>query len=264
MKGSLPFKDNKVYYESTGEGTPIVWIHGGGVDHRMWNSQKEYFAKTNRVILYDLRGHGQSTFSDNSVPDIGDLEFLLDSLDLKQVYLAGLSLGAIIAVDFVLAHPERVKKLILLSPGLIGVQEKQESYLKAVMAIGQALQSSDREGAVQAILNMTFHNFPATNPPATDQMVGYVREAASAYVESGSYLRLPQLQETVPLSRLPEIEQPTLIIHGGKDLDYMKENVAALLEHLPDARNIEYEQAAHLVNWEMATEVNKAIDAFLK
>ena len=260
MKDSIAFDGNQIYFETTGQGPPLVFVHGGGVDQGMWHKQVEYFQKRYRVITYDLRGHGQSDFSSNTHPDSKDLEILLDSLNLPSVNLVGLSLGAIIAVDFTLAHPERINKLVLLSPGLAGVQEQEESYLKAVMSIGKALQGSDLQGAVQAVLDMTFNAVADADP----EIVSYVKKAAERYFSSDNYSRLPQLAEPMPLGKLPSIQQPTLLISGDRDLDYMKKNVETLLKNIPNANWIEVPGAGHLVNWEMQPAVNNAIRDFLK
>ena len=116
---------NEIFYQVFGQGSPLVLIHGGGADHRMWREQVDYFKKEYKVVVYDIRGHGRSNFEENDRPDINDLEILADELGLKKINLAGLSLGAILALDFALANPARVEKLILLSPGLIGDSDRQ-------------------------------------------------------------------------------------------------------------------------------------------
>ena len=260
VKDTLSFDGNQIYFETSGQGTPLVLIHGGGVDRGMWKKQVEFFSRKYRVITYDLRGHGQSGYSSNKFPDSKDLEVLMDSLHLPQIHLAGLSLGAIIAVDFVLAHPEKVDRLILLSPGLVGVQEKEESYLNAINSIGQALQVNDLEGAVEAVLNMTF------NPPeaADPEIVNYVRVASKRHFSKDSFARIPKLTETAPLARLNSIQQPTLLISGSRDLDYMKSNIKALEQAIPLTTLVEISSGGHLVNWEVHKQVNKAIDDFLQ
>ncbi len=263
MEKTISFKSNQVFYKSAGSGDPIIWIHGGGVDHAMWQKQLEYFAKTHQVVAYDLRGHGRSTYSDNSEPDIRDLEVLLDSLDIENAHLVGLSLGAIMAIDFTLAFPNRVRKLVLLSPGLIGVQEKEKSYLDAVGAIGVALQNNEKEKAIQAIVAMTFSPELRTTRSPKDPMINYVVETATNYIEKENYKRLPQIMEPNPLSRLSTITHPTLLIHGGKDLEYMQTNVAVLKDSIPGASAIEYPNASHLLNWEMAMDLNRDIMEFL-
>lgn len=117
MNKFLSIGANKIHYQVEGSGRPIVWIHGGGVDHRMWEPQVQYFRDRYQVITYDIRGHGKSEYKTNDRPDISDLEALLDPLDISNITLAGISLGGILAIDFVLAHPEKVDRLILMSPG---------------------------------------------------------------------------------------------------------------------------------------------------
>jgi 3-oxoadipate enol-lactonase len=263
MKTFLHNGPNKISYQVEGMGLPIVWIHGGGVDHRMWQPQMKYFCNRYQLITYDIRGHGQSHYEVNEQPEIADLEALLDHLGLGQVALAGLSLGAVLAVDFVLAHPERVSKLILLSPGLVGVQEKEASYLEPLQKLMAAVNSRDMEAAADVILQMTFSENSDRNIPGLKAMKAYVKATTTQYFKSGNYTRMPRLKEANPAPRLEEISCPTLVLHGSADADYIAKNVAVLEREIPDCQTVLLFGAGHLVNVEGQEAVNEAIELFL-
>src|SRR5262245_45001564 len=91
-----------VYYEAAGHGGTVVFLHGGQMDRRMWDEQFELFAKTHRVVRYDLRGFGKSPAPLEPYSHVEDLRALLDHLKIRRATLVGLSLGAAIAVDFAL------------------------------------------------------------------------------------------------------------------------------------------------------------------
>ena len=254
---------NNVYYEVHGTGEPIVFIHGGGVDLHMWRPQVEALSKDFRVITYDLRGQGQSDYQDNSLNDIEDLVALLNELGLNQVNLVGLSLGSIMAVDFVLAYPEKVKRMALLSPGLIGVQETDASYLEPIMALGQAFQNGETDKAIDIIEDFTFYGQGLRQLPAhMDTAVAYVRNAFGRYVNSGNHMRIPQFAELQPLSRLSEIRSKVLVIHGDQDCDYIKLNIEAFQQNIPDLQLVTLKGAAHLLNVEKPEEVNQHLADF--
>lgn len=260
----LSLGPNTLYYEVQGAGDPIVWIHGGGVDHRMWQPQMAYFSPHYQVISYDIRGHGQSHFTENSKPDIQDLLSLIDSLGIEKTHLVGLSLGSVLATDFALAYPGRVQKLVLLSPVVADLQIQDSSYLKPLSRLVAALQAEDLEATLDIVDDMTFQGQRSAIPPGLDSARAYVREAARAYFRSGHYQRVPHLAEATPSQRLAEISCPTLIMYGQQDLAYIVKNANLLAGEIPQSQAIALPEAVHLINVEAGQAVNKAIATFLE
>jgi pimeloyl-ACP methyl ester carboxylesterase len=110
VESSLP-----IYYESSGSGLPIVFIHPPGMGHTVFRYQKE-LADSFRVITYDIRGHGNSGLNDEpvSIPLLAhDLRLLLDSIGVDKAIICGYSAGGSIAQEFALSYPERTFALIL-------------------------------------------------------------------------------------------------------------------------------------------------------
>ena len=101
--GSLAGTFDGLYFEIKGKGEAVVLAHGGQMDRRMWDAQFDIFAKKYQVLRYDIRGFGKSAIPTKGYSDAGDLYALLEHLGLKKASLIGLSLGAAVAVDFVLA-----------------------------------------------------------------------------------------------------------------------------------------------------------------
>src|SRR5579872_3509451 len=106
-----------VYTEVQGKGYPLLLLHGGYLDHRMWEEQVRYFQSSYQVITIDLPGHSKTSGVDTGLKVEDVIRTVLDSLKIKKLDLAGLSLGAMCALDFVLAYPEKVNRLVLISPG---------------------------------------------------------------------------------------------------------------------------------------------------
>src|SRR5215471_17547543 len=113
-------KSTQLYYEVTGEGQPLVLVHSGGFDRRLWDEQFTTFADNYKVIRYDVRGHGQSPPPTKPYSDAEDLYRLLQELHVEKAHFVGLSLGSTIVVDFALAHPEMVDSLVLATPEVNG------------------------------------------------------------------------------------------------------------------------------------------------
>src|SRR5690242_8469772 len=106
--GFVEVNGTQLYYETQGCGHPLVLIHGGYMDRRMWDDQFHAFAKQYRVIRYDVRGFGKSELPGVPYADRQDLYALLKHLGVEKTYLLGLSLGGMIALDFTLDYPKMV------------------------------------------------------------------------------------------------------------------------------------------------------------
>ena len=111
----LSLEGTELYYEDDGAGIPVLFLHGMGLDARMWDDQVTALAGEARLIRPDLRGFGRSPRdSSTAYSHVADLLALLDHLGLDQVVLVGLSMGGMIGLEVVLAAPDRVRSLVLL------------------------------------------------------------------------------------------------------------------------------------------------------
>ena len=105
----------RLYFEIAGSGQPLVLLHGFTLDTRMWDDQFEPLTREFQVIRYDMRGFGQSgPPASERYAHADDLRDLLDHLRVDKAHLVGLSKGGAIALDFTLAYPRRVNKLVLI------------------------------------------------------------------------------------------------------------------------------------------------------
>ena len=132
-----------LYYEETGEGMPLVWVHEYGGDLRSWEPQVRYFSRRYRVVTYNHRGYSPSTvpraardYSQDLL--VEDLHQLLNHLELGPVHLGGCSMGANVARDFAIAHPEMARSLILVGAGAGSVNREQ--FLQDEEAIAAGLE----------------------------------------------------------------------------------------------------------------------------
>src|SRR5206468_473135 len=110
--------DVDVAWFEAGRGDPLVLIHGLGDDHRAWRRAVPDLMLRHRVVLYDLRGHGETTLGrpDGSLRQLGgDLVALLDALEIERARIAGFSLGGTVAMRTAIDHPDRVSALALVA-----------------------------------------------------------------------------------------------------------------------------------------------------
>src|SRR5947209_17479056 len=109
--GFLDVQGAPLYYEVAGQGYPLLLIHAGIADSRMWDEQFQVFARQYRVIRFDLRGYGQSAIPPNLFAEYEDTAVLLHSLGADKAHVVGIAFGGKIAIDLTLAHPEMVTSL---------------------------------------------------------------------------------------------------------------------------------------------------------
>jgi pimeloyl-ACP methyl ester carboxylesterase len=110
----------ELHYEATGEGQPVLFIHGLGSSCRDWEMQMPVFSKQYRVVSFDLRGHGQSQKPPGPYSMslfAKDTAELTRSLGIAPVHVVGISLGGMIAFQLGVDHPELVKSLVIVNAG---------------------------------------------------------------------------------------------------------------------------------------------------
>ncbi|WP_422122581.1 alpha/beta fold hydrolase [Planococcus sp. X10-3] len=161
----MPFFDNKgtrLFYEDTGEGRPLLLLHGLTSNHQMFYREMGYLKDKFRIIALDSRGHGKSDRpADFTLDDhIADTIALLDHLELDSVNVLGVSMGSYIAQGVAIRQPERVAKLILAATKSCGGQssmaemfDRYEEQLKG-MSIPEKLAMSSE---------LIFHDQEAVN-----------------------------------------------------------------------------------------------------
>src|SRR5690242_17574490 len=111
-----------LWTERRGTGAPVVLLHGAGMDSRLWDAVFPALASECDVIRYDARGLGRSASPTGPFSDIGDLRTVLDHFGVERAALVGLSMGGETAIDFTLAHPDRVAALALVGSSVSGYE----------------------------------------------------------------------------------------------------------------------------------------------
>jgi pimeloyl-ACP methyl ester carboxylesterase len=149
--GFVNVKDGKLFYEALGnpKDLPVVLVHAGFLDRRMWDEQFELFASEGfRVIRYDMRGLGKSDKPVASYEDAADLKELLKRTDVESpASLIGVSNGGSTAIDFALEYPTQVKCLVLVAPTVNGYEFSDANYEKIWMSIDK--ENLDQENAIK-------------------------------------------------------------------------------------------------------------------
>jgi 3-oxoadipate enol-lactonase len=253
----------KLYFEEAGEGRPIVMIHGGLLNAKMWDGQFERFARRYRVVRYDARGHGRSTSEPDTFSHHEDLRSIVKGLGLEKPVIMGLSMGGYIAIDFALEYPDMPGALVLVSPGLTGYEFKSEEFIDFRNRIAKAVEAGDSEAMVEAFQTV-WTDGPRRRPEGVDPAVREkVRLMVSDNVERWDERNVEYRPLPFAIERLDSINVPVLVVVGDIDMPGILEIVDLIESRVPGARRIVVPNVAHMINMEKPAEFDRIVLEFL-
>ena len=252
--------------EQAGSGSPVVLIHEGIADSRMWDPQWAPYAERFHVVRLDMRGFGQSPPAVGTFSLSGDLVALLDGLELGSAALIGMSLGGGVAMETTIARPDLVSRLVLVGSGLRGFEMNAET--KAGWEEEEAaLERGDDDEAVEINMRMWVDG-PSRSPDQVDpemrrQLSEMQRRAIEIWRESGEEDGDHQSLVEDWGERLGEISVPTLVLVGELDRPEMRAIAERLEAEIPDARRETIPGTAHVPNMERPDEFDRLVLEFL-
>ncbi len=257
--------ETKIHYMDKGEGEPLLLIHGIGQSLYTWRRSIDFFAeKGYRVLALDLAGFGYSghphiyyTVEENALI----IKAFMDSLKIKKAHIAAFSTSCLSSICLAHAYPERVGKMILVSPG--GPNENYLFSLKFLTTrIGHALSRFIiTEAAARNILHDLF--FDATIISSDDVKQYYApfnnndtRETLAMY--------MMHFDDTYTRSLLKGVKHETLIFSGADDKIHNEKIMKPYIKTIPRAKHIRFRNCAHFVHEEKPHKYNEEALAFLK
>jgi pimeloyl-ACP methyl ester carboxylesterase len=259
--GTAHIEGADLYYEIAGEGPPLVLVHAGVVDRRMWDDQFPVFAQHYRVVRYDLRGFGNSKQTPGAFSHRADLYQLLRSLGIERAHLLGCSSGGAATIDFALEHPEMTASLILVSSAL-GGYHFQGDMPKPLQELIAALQAQDLTRAADLAVPIWIDG-PRRTP---DQVDARIRERGREMSRTAlrNYFAAEEALEPPAFERLHELAAPTLVIVGELDDPSIATIGELLTTRIVGARKVIISGAAHLPNMDKPEEFNQTGLVFLQ
>lgn len=259
----LSINGAKIHYEREGAGIPVVFLHEGVADSRMWEPQVAAFAEHFDVIRPDMRGFGQSARLEGPWSPVDDLLALIDELGLKPAHLVGASAGGGIAIDFALEHSERLSKLVLVGSAISGTNFGK-NYPDLFKDIRAADEANDHDALNHAEMRL-FLDGPrrpegyVSNPRWRELFLDM--NGMTMYID---WEKSPPRELDPPAAqRLGEITAPTLVVSGDEDIPPVLDGAELLMKSIPNARKAVIHDAAHLMNLEHPEEFNRVVLDFL-
>tara|TARA_R110002050_G_scaffold273113_1_gene417109 strand:- start:134383 stop:136320 length:1938 start_codon:yes stop_codon:yes gene_type:complete len=255
----------KLYYEETGKGDPVIFIHGHSFDHSEWDPQFFEFAKNYQTIRYDCRGYGYSDLPEEGKEFLhaNDLLVLMDSLKIKKAHVVGLSMGGFIGTDFLALHPERLLSLTAASGDVFPVPgpsepwtkdliEKRKNKIKLLRAKGTMNQKWDW---LAGLMSHGGSHLEAIRKPVWEMIYKW-SQWQPLHVEP----RLVLGNDVIPMLQNKKISIPVMVLTGEAD----RERPNKLLEIVPSAIQVIVPDAGHVSNIENPTAFNSLVLSFIQ
>lgn len=253
-----------LYYEEHGSGDPLILIMGFTISSIGWHWNIPAFAQSFRTIAFDNRGVGQSEKPavPYSMPLFADdTAGLLDGLGIDRAHIFGISMGGMIAQEFALRHPGRVKSLILGCTHCGG----ENATLSSDPEVRRMLEHIESVSVEEAALAMTK---VAVTPWFTQKHMDTLLElnrlsAVHPTPKHGMVSQMAAIQSHDTYARLPQITAPCLVMTGKQDGLVPPENSVVLSRQIPNAELLILSNASHLFNIERPRTTAESVRSFI-
>jgi pimeloyl-ACP methyl ester carboxylesterase len=247
----MPFVDCngvKIYYETHGDGPPLLLSHGYSASSHMWAGQIDAFSRKYKLILWDMRGHGrsdypedQSQYSEEATVD--DMAAVLDAVSAQTAIIGGLSLGGYMSLAFHCKYPERTRALLIIDtgPGYKNDEARAQWNERAI----QTGERFDREGLPR-------NGSAETREAPHRDAKGLARAARGMLAQRDARV----------IESLPDIKVPSLVVVGANDTPFLKAS-DYMAAKIPRAQKVIIPGAGHAANIDQPELFNAAILNFL-
>jgi pimeloyl-ACP methyl ester carboxylesterase len=251
-----------IHFESTGDGRPVVFLHGWTMDHELWDRQVTALAASYRCVTVDLRGHGHSSKPIEGYgydEHVKDIHALLEALDLRHAALVGSSMGGAIAIQLTALHPERVAQVVTVGtpPQLVADDRWPEGRPREVVGAFLEAQRVAREQTMRTIVEESVH---AELDEATNAWLFQIALRSPSWAAIGSW-KGALASSAVPF--IGRLTAPLFVIHGRHDAFVSNEAAARLAAEAPHSRLAWFENSAHFPFLEETELFNRELAGFL-
>jgi pimeloyl-ACP methyl ester carboxylesterase len=241
----------EIYYETHGQGPPLLLSHGYSATSQMWAGQVEALSRRFRLIVWDMRGHGRSDYPEDlaaysEAATVGDMAAILDAVGAKRAIVGGLSLGGYMSLAFNLAHPDRVRGLLIIDtgPGYRN-DEAREGWNRNALRTAERYES---EG-----LGRLAAGTPEMRTSTHRSAEGLARAARGMLTQKDARV----------MASLPTIAAPSLVVVGADDAPFLAAS-DYMAAKIPGARKVVIPGAGHAANIDQPAAFNAAILEFLR
>src|ERR1700716_705042 len=239
-----------IYYEVHGSGPPLLLTHGYSSTSAMWQGQIEALSKRHKLVLWDMRGHGQSDYPDDPAAysealTVADIAALLDVVGAERAIVGGLSLGGYMSLAFFRAHPERVRALLIIDTGPgFKKDDARDAWNKRAHETGDRF---EREG-LEVLKSLSRERSSVVHRDAS----GLARAARGMLTQ----------RDAGVIETLPHIKVPSLVVVGADDTPFLAAS-DYMAAKIPGAQKVVIPGAGHAANIDQPQAFIDAVLPFL-
>ncbi|MDZ7956448.1 MAG: alpha/beta hydrolase [Aulosira sp. DedQUE10] len=252
-----------LFYDIQGTGEPLLLISGFLCDHAYWSLLIPSLVKQYQVIRFDNRGFGRTSAPDSpyTIQQMAtDTAALLENIGIKKIHLAGHSMGGLIAQELTIAHPEKVKSLILISS-----LAKGDALFNSIIATwGELPRTLDLKLYQQIVLPWIFTDEFYSIPGMIDMIVNMAINYPFPPTPHGLYHQSRAILGCDTTQRLKDIKCPTLVLVGKEDILTPVKFSQQLAQSIPQAELVVLNAGGHGFLIESPEDVTAAILKFLR
>ena len=239
-----------LYYEVHGEGPALLLTHGYSATSQMWNGQVEALSRRFKLIIWDMRGHGESDYpvdqnAYSEAETVADMAALLDAVGASKAIVGGLSLGGYMSLAFNLTHADRVRALLIIDtgPGYRN-DEAREGWNRTSLKTAERYDSEGlgRLAAGSVEMRTSRHR----------NAEGLARAARGMLTQADARV----------ISSLPTIAVPALVVVGANDTPFLAAS-DYMAAKIPGAKKLVIADAGHAANIDQPAAFNAAVLGFL-
>ena len=250
----------QMYYEDTGQGEVVLFLHGHTLDRRMWNEQVKLLKDNYRVVVPDLRGYGKTSDPPEGYQftHADDVIALMDSLGIDKAHVVGLSMGAYVAGDMVALFPERLLSCVMVSgetctftgPGKPRTAKEIKSRKRDIAVVKRDVEAYKRRRVVSLLGFCHPSNREKIRPELSREIMDWgawqaLHVTGRVYYGEQAWAHLRRNKSNVP----------SLIIYGESE----KCNKGYSLPYLTDGKMVNVKECGHMVNLEQPEQFNEML-----
>jgi pimeloyl-ACP methyl ester carboxylesterase len=259
----------RLYYEETGSGKPLIFVHEFAGDHRSWELQMRHFGQRYRCIAFNARGYppsdvpeGQAAYSQSRAAD--DIASLLDHLSIDRAHVVGLSMGGFAVLHFGFRHATRALSLCVAGCGYGAEPEQRERFRAEAATIAGFITSAGMPAFAEKYAygptRVQFENKDPRGHAEFKRMLAEHSALGSANTQLGVQRERPSLYDLI--EDMKRLTVPTLILTGDEDWPCLLPGIL-LKQNIPAAALAVMPNCGHTINLEAPGEFNRIVGDFL-
>jgi pimeloyl-ACP methyl ester carboxylesterase len=259
----------RLYYEESGTGTPVIFVHEYAGDHRAWEPQMRHFGQRYRAITYAARGYPPSDVPEDvakysqarAADDIGSV---LDHLKIDKAHVVGLSMGGFATLHFGFRHPARALSLVVAGCGYGAEPGQREKFQAEADAIAKFIDDNDisvfAEKYAYGPTRVQFENKDPRGFAEFKQQLGEHSKIGARNTQLGVQRHRPSLYDLI--DDMKKLTLPTLVLTGDEDWPCLQPSLL-MKQNIPTAALSVMPNCGHTINIEDPDQFNRIVSDFL-